>query len=44
MTDERENEKSDVHEVDQAELAQVDGGFVCGTGHVPGSPWPPPTW
>jgi hypothetical protein len=42
MTDERGNLETVVHEVDRAELAQVDGGDdippLCGT-HTP-NPWP----
>jgi hypothetical protein len=48
MIDKRENEKTVVHEVDRAELAQVDGGSdnvdippICGT-HLPHpAPWLP---
>jgi hypothetical protein len=45
MTEKRENEKVVVHEVDRAELAQVDGGSddgnppFCGT-HPPHPGWP----
>jgi hypothetical protein len=47
MTDKRENEKTVVHEIDRAELAQVDGGSaadgfppLCGTYPTP-TPWLP---
>ena len=54
MTDKRDNEKTVVHELDRAELAQVDGGqgpqqIRDGCGHIywwwgKGDPPPSPGW
>ena len=42
MTEKRESEKTVVHEVDRAELAQVDGGAADPGGNIPICPpwWP----